>query len=164
MLQNATCTLSNLCRGKPRPDFEKTKLALPYLARLVHSNDKEVLTDTCWALSYLSEGSHDNIQAVIDAGVCPRLVELLLCGNTSIMFLALRTIGNIVTGDCMQTQVIVDIHQALPSILKLLALYPNNKSIKKEACWAISNITAGSEEKIQAVIRAGFIGPLAQLC
>ncbi len=56
----------------------QVKPALPALARLIHSNDEEVLTDACWALSYLSDGTNDKIQAVIEAGVCPRLVELLL--------------------------------------------------------------------------------------
>lgn len=54
------------------------KMALPILARLILSTDEEVLTDACWALSYLSDGTNDKIQAVIEAGVCPRLVELLL--------------------------------------------------------------------------------------
>ena len=58
--------------------FLQVKPALPALARLIHSNDEEVLTDACWALSYLSDGTNDKIQAVIEAGVCPRLVELLL--------------------------------------------------------------------------------------
>ena len=38
-----------------------------------------MLTDACWALSYLSDGTNDKIQEVIQAGVCRRLVELLLC-------------------------------------------------------------------------------------
>lgn len=55
----------------------QTKPAIPALERLIHSNDEEVLTDACWALSYLSDGTNEKIQAVIDAGPCPRLVELL---------------------------------------------------------------------------------------
>lgn len=55
----------------------QVKPALPALAHLVHSNDEEVLTDACWALSYLSDGTNDKIQAVIEAGVCPRLVGFL---------------------------------------------------------------------------------------
>lgn len=56
----------------------QVKPALPVLQQLIHLNDEEVLTDACWALSYLSDGPNEKIQAVIEAGVCPRLVELLL--------------------------------------------------------------------------------------
>ncbi|ONM34305.1 Importin subunit alpha-6, partial [Zea mays] len=64
--------------GKPQPSFDQTKPALPTLARIIHSNDEKVLTDACWALSYLSDDTNDKIQAVIEAGVCPWLVELLM--------------------------------------------------------------------------------------
>lgn len=43
--------------------FLQVKAALPALARLIHSQDEEVLTDACWALSYLSDGTNDKIQA-----------------------------------------------------------------------------------------------------
>ncbi|KAJ6719949.1 IMPORTIN SUBUNIT ALPHA [Salix purpurea] len=105
MLRNATWTLSNFCRGKPQPPFEQVRPALPALERLVHSTDEEILTDSCWALSYLSDGTDDQIQAVIEAGVCPRLVELFLHPSPSVLVPALRTVGNIVTGDDIQTQV-----------------------------------------------------------
>ncbi|KAB2003297.1 hypothetical protein ERO13_D11G116800v2 [Gossypium hirsutum] len=161
MLRNATWTLSNFCRGKPQPSFEQTKPALPALERLIHSNDEEVLTDACWALSYLSDGTNDKIQAVIESGVCPRLVELLMHPSPTVLIPALRTVGNIVTGDDMQTQCIIG-HQALPCLLNLLT-NTYKKSIKKEACWTISNITAGNVDQIQAVIEAGIIAPLVHL-
>lgn len=161
MLRNATWTLSNFCRGKPQPQFEQTKAALPILARLIHSNDEEVLTDACWALSYLSDGTNDKIQAVIEAGVCPRLIELLLHSSPSVLIPALRTVGNIVTGDDIQTQVMID-HNALPCLLNLLT-QNYKKSIKKEACWTVSNITAGNRNQIQNVINSGIIAPLVHL-
>jgi hypothetical protein len=128
MLRNATWTLSNFCRGKPQPQFELVAPALPTLARLIYSTDEEVLTDACWALSYLSDGSNDKIQSVIEAGVCRRLVELLLHTSFSVQTPALRTIGNIVTGDDLQTQVILNV-SALPCLLNMLA--SPKKGIKK---------------------------------
>ena len=77
--RNAVWTLSNLCRGKnPPPAFEQVSPCLPLLARLLADPDAEVLADACWALGYLSDGPNTKIQAVLDAGVCPRLAELLL--------------------------------------------------------------------------------------
>jgi hypothetical protein len=41
-------------RGKPQPPFDLVQPALQRLAQLIYSKDDEVLTDACWALSYLS--------------------------------------------------------------------------------------------------------------
>ena len=60
---------------------------------------------------------------------------------------ALRTVGNIVTGDDMQTQTIINCG-SLPCLLNLLTT-SHKKSIKKEACWTISNITAGTKEQVR---------------
>lgn len=62
MVRNATWTLSNFCRGKPQPELTVVRAALPILKRLITSADEEVLTDACWALSYLSDGPNDRIQ------------------------------------------------------------------------------------------------------
>jgi len=160
MLRNGTWTLSNFCRGKPQPPFELVSPALPTLARLIYSADEEVLTDACWALSYLSDGSNDKIQAVIEAGVARRLVELLMHNSFSVQTPALRTIGNIVTGDDIQTQIVLNVN-ALPCLLALLGSH--RKGIRKEACWTISNITAGNKLQIQACIDCSIVPPLVQL-
>jgi importin subunit alpha-1 len=152
-IRNATWTLSNLCRGKPQPDFQLVKIALPILAKLVYSHDEDVLTDACWALSYLSDGSNDKIQAVIESGVARRLVQLLMHTSYAVQTPALRTIGNIVTGDDLQTQIMINV-SILPCLVSLLN--SERKAIRKEACWTLSNITAGNKEQIQAVIESNL--------
>lgn len=42
MLRNATWTLSNLCRGKPRPSLEQISPCVPILKELIFSTDVEV--------------------------------------------------------------------------------------------------------------------------
>ncbi|BEI79768.1 hypothetical protein CcaverHIS002_0102970 [Cutaneotrichosporon cavernicola] len=161
MLRNATWTLSNFCRGKsPQPNWELIAPALPVLSKLIYSLDDEVLIDACWAISYLSDGTNDKIQAVIDSGVCRRLVDLLMHPSTAVQTPALRSVGNIVTGDDFQTQIVI-MSGALPALLSLLS--SPKDGIRKEACWTISNITAGSPNQIQAIIDANIIPPLINI-
>ncbi|OSX70689.1 hypothetical protein BU14_0690s0003 [Porphyra umbilicalis] len=160
MLRNATWTLSNLCRGKPQPEFDAVRPALATLAHLVYFDDDEVLTDAAWALSYLSDGTDVKIRAVVDSGVVKRLVELLLHPSVAVQTPALRTVGNVVTGDDLQTQAVIN-SGALTALHTLLN--SPKKSIRKEACWTVSNITAGNQEQIGAVIGAGLLAPLVEL-
>ena len=60
------------------------------------------------------------------------------------------------TGDDIQTQVILTC-SALPCLLHLLS--NSKESIRKEACWTISNITAGNRAQIQ-VGRAFIVSSL----
>jgi len=164
VLRNATWTLSNFCRGKPQPEFQLVRGALPTLAGLIGLQDDDVLTDACWALSYLSDdpapGSNQKIQAVIEAGVARRLTELLAHPSSNVKTPALRTVGNIVTGDDIQTDTIL----RCSALLCLQALLTSpKKGIRKEACWTISNITAGNTNQIQQVINANIIPSLVQI-
>ena len=60
-------------RIRPHP---QVRIALPVLARLIMLEDEECLQDACWALSYLSDGDDRKIQAVLQADVAHRLVQL----------------------------------------------------------------------------------------
>jgi len=160
LIRNATWTLSNLCRGKPPPPLEWVTPAMPTFANLISSADVEVLTDACWALSYLTDGSNDRIAAVLQAGVAQRLVELLSHQSPLVQTPALRAIGNIVTGDDQQTQAILQCGLLSP-LVQLLS--HSKKSIRKESCWTISNITAGNRTQIQEVVNSGLIPPVVQL-
>jgi importin subunit alpha-1 len=72
----------------------------------------------------------------------------------------LRAVGNIVTGDDIQTQVIINCG-VLNSLLALLN--SAKETIRKEACWTISNITAGNAAQIKSVLDANLIAPLIDI-
>nr|UXY86904.1 importin alpha [Cryptomonas paramecium] len=149
-LRIATWTLSNFCRGKPRPSLKYIKNILIALKKIIFSEDTEILSDSCWALSYISE---EKIELVTESGILQRIIELLTHSDFEVQTPALRTIGNIVSGDDTQTQLVLNC-SILPCLLILLN--SPKKAIKKEACWTLSNIAAGNSYQIQALIDNGF--------
>lgn len=161
-----TCawTLSNLCRSKPEPPLAEMRRCLPVLAGLLDAADADVVADAAWALSFIcDESTKENlrIQAVLDCGVLPRVVQLLGDERTHKMVRMplLRVVGNVVTGSDEQTQLVLN-HGTLPALAKLLAV-PGSR-LRKEAVWTCSNIAAGTREQMQALIESGVVKGLVQ--
>lgn len=187
-LRNVTWVIVNLCRNKDPPPPVATILEiLPALNMLIHHTDINILVDTVWALSYLTDGGNEQIQLVIDSGVVPKLIPLLSHVEVKVQTAALRAVGNIVTGSDDQTQasetsssnqccsrctcltalnifLFASFRFRVQVVLNCDALshFPNLLShskdkIRKEAVWFLSNITAGNLAQVQAVIDAGLL-------
>lgn len=160
-LRNVTWVIVNLCRSKdPPPPEETIRQLLPALAFLIQHSDTNILVDTVWAISYLTDAGNNIIQMVIDAGFVPYLVPLLGHQEVKVVTAALRAVGNIVTGTDDQTQVVLN-NDALKYFHGLLN-HPKQK-INKEAVWFLSNITAGTKTQVQAVIEANLIPQVIHL-
>jgi hypothetical protein len=160
-LRNVTWVIVNLCRSKdPPPPIESIKQLLPALAFLIQNSDINILVDTVWAISYLTDAGNNIIQIVIDAGFVPYLVPLLGHYEVKVVTAALRAVGNIVTGTDEQTQAVLD-NDALKYFHALLN--HTKAKINKEAVWFLSNITAGTKSQVQAVIDAGLIPQVIHL-
>eukprot|EP00042_Codosiga_hollandica_P017896 m.50873 g.50873 ORF g.50873 m.50873 type:complete len:526 (+) comp48180_c0_seq1:58-1635(+) len=160
MTRTITWTLANFCRGRPAPNFARIKHIIPYLAQLLMMTDTQILIDSAWALSYLTDGDDEQIQDVINQNVVPRLIQLLNLGNHELQKPTLRTLGNIVTGTEAQTQAVLD-HEPLP-VFKALLSTPM-EYIRKETCWAMSNIMAGTVEQLDLVRQSGIIPELIHI-
>ncbi|XP_036610904.1 importin subunit alpha-3 [Trichosurus vulpecula] len=160
-LRNVTWVMVNLCRHKdPPPPMETIQEILPALCVLIHHTDVNILVDTVWALSYLTDAGNEQIQMVIDSGIVPHLVPLLSHQEVKVQTAALRAVGNIVTGTDEQTQVVLNC-DALSHFPALLT-HPKEK-INKEAVWFLSNITAGNQQQVQAVIDASLVPMIIHL-
>uniref|UniRef100_A0A8C5RHQ5 Importin subunit alpha n=1 Tax=Laticauda laticaudata TaxID=8630 RepID=A0A8C5RHQ5_LATLA len=160
-LRNVTWVMVNLCRHKdPPPPMETIQEILPALCVLIHHTDVNILVDTVWALSYLTDSGNEEIQMVIDSGIVPHLVPLLSHQEVKVQTAALRAVGNIVTGTDEQTQVVLNC-EALTHFPALLT-HPKEK-INKEAVWFLSNITAGNQQQVQAVIDANLVPMIIHL-
>lgn len=150
LLRNATWTLSNFCRGKPSPNPAHVAPIIPALAYLITMTDKDVVSDALWAICYLTDGEETLIDAVINhPGVLARIIELLGHEELSVSMPALRIIGNIVSSVDRHTQAAVN-SGIISALLPLLR--SGKRNIRREACWAISNIAAGTHEQISTLL------------
>ncbi|RZC94547.1 hypothetical protein C5167_026279 [Papaver somniferum] len=87
---------------------------VPLLSKFSKHSEESMLRTAMWTLSNLCRGDpaisfeKDIIEVVIEDGVCLRLVNLLFHLSPTIHTPSLRNIGNIVTGNDEQTQVIIE--------------------------------------------------------
>mmetsp|Transcript_25592 Transcript_25592/g.36056 ORF Transcript_25592/g.36056 Transcript_25592/m.36056 type:complete len:570 (+) Transcript_25592:99-1808(+) len=153
LLGNIVWTISNLCRGKPQPELTSIAPAIPALHFLLHQESDDItedmVVDVCWAISYICDGENDRIQAVLDANVLPRLMELIARGRTCLITPIVRIFGNFVSGNEAQTQAVID--AGILSVVKEL-LNHGRKNIRKETCWLLSNIAAGTHDQISRLL------------
>jgi hypothetical protein len=97
-VRNASWCLSNMCRSKPPVEFQKIKRVIPTLAKVIIENDSvEIISDICWAISYLSDVSGEAIQCLISANLLPRMIGLMQHEILGIAVSSLRAVGNVLT-------------------------------------------------------------------
>jgi len=164
-----------LCGCKPSAPFERLKSCIGPLSTSLSNLTRDdghregpvhvrILSEVLWALSDLTDGENDRIEAVTQhPEVVVRCTALLSHNNSSIVRAAQRIVGNIVTGDDSQTQTVVD--AGAVSRVKELVHY-GRQDIEKEALWMLSNVAAGTVEQIAVVIEEGclpvFVGVLLE--
>lgn len=134
--------------------MDSVKQIVPALAGLITHDDVNILVDTVWAISYLTDSGEEQIDEVLSSDILNHLIPLLSHQDNKIQTAALRAVGNIVTGTDDQTQKVIEAG-SLNHCIGLLNS-PKDK-IVKEAVWFLSNITAGNQQQVQTVIDAGLI-------
>lgn len=156
-LRNLMWTLSNLARGKPRPAFDSVLRLLPFIKRIYECepNDTDILIDLMWCLSYLTDQDDESTVDIIlsETGLLPTVVKLLSHSMPTVANPALRTLGNIAScGDNLTDEIIL--MGTLPVLKDLTSSCV--KTLRKEAFWTLSNISAGPLHQVKAFVNAGL--------
>lgn len=145
-LEGLTWFLSNLCRGLPPPPDHLVDLILPMLPVSLEHESRNIVADSCWILSYVTEGKGEQgIEKVMGLGVEMTLIRHMGSKDPLVQIPALRTLGNILTGNDSQAQYLLNL-----GIIDHLSglMYSHNREIRKEVLWCFSNIAAGAVEQV----------------
>jgi hypothetical protein len=145
-----------LFRYKPPPPFEAVAAALPVCCQLMQHFDTAVQDTACWAVSYIGDGP-DKQRAIAcqNAGLIQIVVELLRTQRPSVTLPAIRVIGNHVWVSAAAAQAILDMG-VLPLMAPLMEQHVD-PVIRKECCWMLSNVAAGTHVQVQAVLDSGLM-------
>lgn len=156
-LRNATWALGHFFYGDPRAGRDVLEPVLDILEQLLQCDDIAVVSDAAWAFVHYTEGSDDECtDRIVDVAARPnvvaRLSQLLVTdtANRAVTTPALRVLGNLITHpDDKCTDAVLDT-DPLPALLVLLA--GGEKSVRKEVCWLLSNVAAGSAPRHVAAL------------
>lgn len=176
--ENLVWLLSNLNRGRnPFPKIENMHKSFLLIDEIIHLNYFCIVRDSFWCLSYLVDASSDITDMLLKSSIMKRMFELLssfasaiqssdyddklsqICANSLRPIIV--TIGNIVTGNEEQTNAVIT-SGLLHFLHPIFYLYENTKTpvIRKDICWLISNITAGTPSQIQFILESDLLNLL----
>nr|XP_027201319.1 importin subunit alpha-6-like [Dermatophagoides pteronyssinus] len=127
-------SISNMCRGCHNFSRSYATAILDVVVKLITYNDPDLLGDTCWCVYYLL----DNFMSAT-SGSC---------------------VGTLLTGNDDQTEILIR-YNCVPLLRDLLD--SPKRTIRKEACWAISNIAAGTVAQVQELFNCNVFAKVCEI-
>eukprot|EP01033_Poteriospumella_lacustris_P023315 gene23315-biopygen7318 len=177
----AAWALTNIASGEDRYAATLVEHGvIPIFVRLMRTGDLRIVEQSAWGIGNMAGGNSEIRDLCLTEGAMPPLLEarqaqavasveipeeavdmilatgiashlvLLLNGPASLAIktAVLRSVGAILSGNEDQTQHMIDAG-VIPALSKLLEM--DRKAIRREACWALSNIAGGSGQQVQAL-------------
>eukprot|EP00049_Salpingoeca_infusionum_P017754 m.354218 g.354218 ORF g.354218 m.354218 type:complete len:518 (+) comp16958_c0_seq1:406-1959(+) len=155
LLRNVSWAISNFFRWKspPAPE-EKMGLALSALSdALTKHEDQEVVSNVCWSICYITEAAESFLDLILEH-FGQVFMGFLRLPTHDAQLPCLRALGSITAGSDEQTDSVL----ALGLLDVMVPLMSSPKSnIRKDACWTLSNICAGTTPQIDAVISKNLV-------
>ncbi|KAI8081290.1 armadillo-type protein [Halteromyces radiatus] len=148
-VQYACFALANLARGDEASlqSFIAAGIDKHLLHHLLRET-ADTVTEICWVMSFLTAGSKEFRDQVMQEGFIQPLVKNLnnSADQGPIVLPILRTFGNLAAGPDENTELLIQQQPFLSTLLKLLK--SDSRVIKKETLWVMSNITTANRAYI----------------
>lgn len=152
--------LSCMCNGVQLLPTQGTKDLLDVIVHLLNHKEPEISINAATALVQLTASS-ENIDLILQAGVCPIIVNCLHNRHTASVMLSCA-IGNIAHSTDTHVDVLIA-SGVLPVLLELINDTTSINPVKKNVAWTASNIAAGTRAQVDALIDSGLAKALADI-
>eukprot|EP01065_Artemidia_motanka_P042291 TRINITY_DN563_c0_g5_i1.p1 TRINITY_DN563_c0_g5~~TRINITY_DN563_c0_g5_i1.p1 ORF type:complete len:555 (+),score=65.96 TRINITY_DN563_c0_g5_i1:64-1728(+) len=159
LLRNAMWSVSNLVRGKPKPETDDLHIAIACALRYADHSDSEVQIDALWSLAYATEceeGADLCIDEMRGAQKGLHTFAHYLQPTQQQRMPVLRWLGSFASGRPDQTQVVVE-SDVLTSLEGLTR--DSKQSVRKEVFWTLSNVAAGTPAQQTYLLGLPYLPP-----
>ena len=99
LLHHVVCCISNLCTELPSLSEDKMSLLITAMVMVLrHDLPTEIWANSVRVLGCLSDANDYLKKAIVETGITKELVQLLVEKNSTLLYEALKCIGNLVAG------------------------------------------------------------------
>lgn len=144
--------ISHCCKGK---FFENQLKCVPYLSLALKNNIMDIYPEVLWGLAHISDKRAEVINDIECLGSILKLIKIDL---VYFQQPALRVIGNILSGNKEQVELLVSL-----GVIKYLSYSLEHKSkvVRHESMWALSNLCA--TKYVKDLVSKGIIKRIVDL-
>ncbi|KIO25532.1 hypothetical protein M407DRAFT_25129 [Tulasnella calospora MUT 4182] len=145
---------------KQKLGYEVTRHMIPALIKFIQNTTdetSEALKDVVESLDRISF-NETAAEAIIATGITPRLVELCVAKNDNLRYHAVHCLGEFVSGSEASTEAPIQ-----AGFLRVMKSCIEFIRTRETACWAASNIAAGSLSQAQALFDNDLIPSIFQV-
>lgn len=155
---------SNLCKGLPPASVEEIGRLADFYDGMLRIEDDRSLSDILWAVAHFISDDPQGVRTdlVMKKVNLEIVVMHMHSPNPCVRAPAIKIIGNICSGPPEHVDAAIACG-CLKAFAEILSTPGIPLEVTQEACWAISNITAGTGPQIQKVIDEGLIVPLSEI-